>query len=303
MIDYLDPDIAYLLGLIVARGEIVESGSYVTITIEFPFKNLEVEGITRSYRNKDEILLSLDSIVNRIKALDLDIEKISMQHSVHLKISTKSRSLFMRNLRLFLGSYSNYYEFRVPKLIYEASIDLKKEFMRGFGDVAGSVRKSNYDQRRRYRVYIDVLNQNWKLPVDICHLLQDHLNVPVQTITWGHPNIRDPSLKDYNRNQPYAWAREHQIKVYAEAYLGVGFYIRHKDEILRELAQENIKRFGNKSPNFCNPPKTIRNPARPHPMENDIRLPEEIRGKHFDSYWQICDALGCPRMKKQSRLF
>lgn len=31
----------------------------------------------------------------------------------------------------------------------------------------------------------------------------------------------------------------------------------------------------------------------PHPQEQHKRLPNVLRGKHFESYWEICLALGC----------
>ena len=39
--------------------------------------------------------------------------------------------------------------------------------------------------------------------------------------------------------------------------------------------------------------KPIRSKIKPaHPMENDISLPEKIRGKHFDSWTQLAKELG-----------
>lgn len=293
MIDYLDNDVAYLLGLIVARGEIVEQGRHSTISIEFPFRNLVVEGVSKSYNARDMILLSLDPVVQRIQNLDIKVEKIATQRSVFINLDLLTSGMIMRNIRLLLNDRTNYSEFEIPKQIFESnSVTIKKEFLRGFGDVAGHVRKSNRDRRGRHRVYLDVLNSNWQLPTQICELLQDHLEIPVQTITWGHPNIRDPNRRDYDQGNRRAWAREHQIKIYAESYKEIGFYLKHKQEILIELAEENEKNFD--SPvKLCTPPKRIKKKAAPHPMENDESLPEELRGKHFDSYWQICDELGC----------
>jgi len=57
VIDYLDADVAYLLGLIVARGSLTEIGGVKRIVIEFPFRNLEAEGIEKKIVQKDQILL------------------------------------------------------------------------------------------------------------------------------------------------------------------------------------------------------------------------------------------------------
>ena len=32
--------------------------------------------------------------------------------------------------------------------------------------------------------------------------------------------------------------------------------------------------------------------------ENDERLDERLKGKHFDAYFQICRALGCQQLRK-----
>jgi len=301
-IDYLDEDVSYLLGLIVARGTISRDSRLLTIVIEFPFRNLQVEGLTKSYTNVDEISRHLDRVVNRLRGLGIDVIKNIQENSCQLVIEDKRQGLFDRILRQFFGDKTSFREFRIPEQVFNAEeIIIKKEFLRGYVDVAGWVRKSNVYTDGRHRVYIDVLNDNWYLPIELCHLLQDHLNIPVQTITWGHPNIRDPWLEEYNQNRKYAWAREHQIKIFAHEFLPIGFYIRHKDEILRELAEYNKQNFS-VTTSFCSPPKEVDEKKPKHPCENDYRLPQELRGKHCDAYWQVCEALGCFRLKKQLRL-
>jgi len=42
--NFLDEDVAYLLGLIVMRGQLYDRGPERGIIIEFPFKSLQVEG-------------------------------------------------------------------------------------------------------------------------------------------------------------------------------------------------------------------------------------------------------------------
>jgi len=302
-LDYMDEDLAYLLGAIVARGIIRKEGGIARIIISYPFRNLEVEGLTRSYKARDQLSLGLDRIVKRIKSLGFDVDKEVLENECQLIICTEEGSLQMRVLEQHLGKETTtYLQFHIPRAIFNAAESIQKEFIRGYVDVAGHVRKSNYYFDGRHRVYIDVLNNNWHLPVELCTLFQDYLKIPVQTIDWGHPNIRDPSLREYNEGRISAWAREHQLKIFADAFLRVGFYIQYKDEILRELGEFNRKNYPSSRTEFCNPPKPITEKKPKHPAENDERLPDELRGKHFDSYWQICEAMGCPRCKKQDRL-
>ena len=52
VIDYLDLDVSYLLGLITARGELSESGEVKRIIIEFPFRKFESRGNQKENSSK-----------------------------------------------------------------------------------------------------------------------------------------------------------------------------------------------------------------------------------------------------------
>jgi len=302
-LDYIDIDLAYFLGAIVARGEITKGSRMTTIVIHYPFKNLEAEGLTKSYDVPSQLALGLDPIVSRIRTLGYDADKKILQSECQIVVNVRTESVGARILSAHLGRASSYREFHVPEAIFNADKAIQKEFIRGYVDVAGHVRKSNYYIDGRHRVYIDVLNMNWHLPVELCTLLQDHLGVPVQTIDWGHPNMRDPNLTDWNAGRQRAWAREHQIKVFADAFRSIGFYISYKDEILNELAEYNESNYPDVFPKFCSPPPSRPPKPKPiHPAENDSSLPPQLRGRHFNAYWEICEAMGCPRCRQQRRL-
>ncbi|MEM4306686.1 MAG: hypothetical protein QXD61_12045 [Candidatus Caldarchaeum sp.] len=300
IVDYLDADVAYFLGLLTARGTITEAGGVRRIAIEFPFRNLRVEGIRKKFVQRDQIILSLQDPIKRINELtDVQIGQHISKSSVYLTIETLKNTIFWRNVKSLMRGMTSYYEFSIPKEIFGADENIKTEFMRGYADVAGYARVSNRDQSGRHRIYLDVLNANWYLPVQICHLLQDHLRVPTQTINYGHPNLRDPQGKDFKAGRHGTWAREHQYKTYCEYFLKIGFYMKHKQEILEELAQYNIRKFGKKEPAYCQPPKPIRGGKNfKHPEVKSDTLPRSIRGKQYHSYWQICVDLGCPRYQR-----
>lgn len=300
MIDYLDADVAYLLGLIVARGSLSETGGVKRIVIEFPFRNLKAEGIRKKIIQRDQILLSLDSTIQRIQELtESNVKKVPGKQSVSLVIESLKETMFLRNIKSLLRGKTSHYEFDIPaEIIQSDNENIKKEFLRGYADVAGSARAANRNRWGRHRIYLDVLNRNWHLPIQLCHLLQDHLKVPVDTITYGHPNVRDPKLREYKAGRKDAWAREHQVKIFAEEFERIGFYIGHKKEILQELAEFNRQK-GYSNAEFCDPTKPIKGKQKEkHPSERSKLLPDEIRGKHFNSYKQICIALGCPRYKE-----
>lgn len=53
--------------------------------------------------------------------------------------------------------------------------------------------------------------------IDVANLLKS-LDIPVQTIDFGHPNFRDPKLKKYNEGKPNYWKKELQIKIWANEF-------------------------------------------------------------------------------------
>ena len=64
--DYIDADVAYLLGLITARGKISENPDVRRIIIEFPYQSLEIEGISARFNTDNSIKLGLQQIQGRI---------------------------------------------------------------------------------------------------------------------------------------------------------------------------------------------------------------------------------------------
>lgn len=303
--DYLDADVAYLVGMIVGRGILVDDGTRFVITIKFPFVNPELEG----YDQFAGFVTSIVSMVlPRLKALLGETVNLSTssQEDVTFRVEFPSTHIVVRNLKLILENRLEYKRFVVPVAIRESNDpEIMREFVRGFADVAGNIRRSNRDQAGVHRVYLDALNENWKMPVQLCDLLQHKLKVPVANILWGHPNLRDPSASQ-PQTSPF---REHQIRIYAHHFLQVGFYVEHKQAVLELLAKENKLNHKDSVGSFCPGHRRERMKAK-HPLEKDQRLPRGVRGNHFDTYWQICAACGCryaqksmSEMKRQMSFF
>jgi len=294
MLDYLDEDVAYFLGMIVARGTINETGSIKQLIIEFPYGYIETENV----KDRNSLLVSIDSVMDRVSELtEGSVRKIQKENSADIIIEFSRRTILWRDVQMLLHGYRNYNEFEIPEQIFKSPTSIQKEFIRGFSDVGAKVRLSNAYYNNQHRVYIDVLNSNWKLPIQICKLLQDYIGIPVQLITWGHPNIRDSGLDRYKNGDKYFWKKEHQIKVFAEDFEEIGFYIKHKQDAFIEFVQENKKL--DRVSRFCEPPKRETKNKPLHPMESAEEIPIAIRNNHYNSYWQICCDLGCERCKRQ----
>lgn len=192
--DYIDADVAYLLGLIVARGTLVESEQVRQLVIEFPYSSLQLRGESSEFDQETEISLGLHSIRSRlVDLLEADIEIVHRQTSVDLVVRFLRNNMAWRNLQLLLNGKTAYPDFHIPQVLFQPDLpqDWKIQFVRGFADVAGNIRHANRYVDGRHRVRLDVLNypHNWELPVQLCSLLQEHIGIPVQLITWGHPNM------------------------------------------------------------------------------------------------------------------
>jgi hypothetical protein len=286
--NFLTPDISYLLGLITGRGEIHYTRDIKKIIIDFEYRALTSRAIERVFDQKLHIQTSLDSVVARLQNLGINIQKDVSDKKITLVLKWDKEDISWLFIKFLInGTRYSYHDFQIPDPIFDTSDTNKKEFLRGLSDVTAYVRNSNIDQRGKHRVYIEISNRNWFIPPQICQLLQS-LNVAVQYIGYGHPNLRDPKAKKTTTS----WAREHQIKIYAEDYEKVGFYISHKNEALEELSSFNKTTFSNIQ-NICDGSSKKRAIKIPHSHEGHERLPIELQGKHFDGFKEICKCLNC----------
>jgi len=293
----LNPDIAYLLGMIVGKGQIVRGQQMTEVLIDIPHKNLTLE----NQNTQQSIKASLLDLIMRLRPLigaelivDADNPRIT-----HLRFEKQNQDYLVRTINEYLQLQRNYRSFRIPKEMYDASPDIRREFLKGFCDVTAHIRKSNaaFGQSWGHRVYIEVVD-NWEVVADVANLLET-LDVPVQTIRWGHPNFVDPSQKYYR--QGVHNYKEHQIKIWAEEFEKIGFTIEHKNQLLHTFAKinhEEHKKLGKSQTlsqehhrYFWQTRDTAKKTA-PHPDEHLASIPSSLRGRHFNSWKEIAIELG-----------
>ncbi len=296
----LNADIAYMLGMIVGKGQIIRGNRETDIIINIPHKNLEIEG----QNTQQSIKVSLLDIVGRLKplvgtAINWDTSKTNI---AYISFSKSNGDYLIRTINTYLKNKISWRNFRVPKEVFDASRDIKIEFLRGFADVTAHMRKSNVAWKDfEYRVYVEIMT-NWEVCIDIANLLKE-LDIPVHTIRWAHPNIVDSNLKYYNKgNRNY---KEHQIKIWAEEFEKVGFNIEHKNRLLKKFADLNRANWIKHSPKkmrgkpisekhhkYYWETREIKKKKQSHPDENHPSIHPKIRGKHFDSWRTIAKELG-----------
>ena len=287
----MNTEMAYLLGMVLGNGEIQRGTNITTITIDIPYKNLYTDDLKDVAIYVKASVVDIRSIVEPLIGHNLVITQ--NPHSTKLSFTKSNDEYVMREIIRLIGGGRHHSTMRMNKELFSITTDQKRALLRGIADVTGYIRKSNiaFGQEGAHRVYIEIPG-NWYMVIDIANMLKE-IDVPVQTIDFGHPNFRDGNLVKYNEGKPNFWKKEHQVKIFANEFLSVGFNIKHKQDALEKYSEELLE--------FIDPNKThkfywekpIRRGNKPiHPCESDASLPEEIRGKHFDSWTDLARFLG-----------
>lgn len=293
----MNTEMAYLLGMITGNGEVQRGSTLTTISIEIPHKKLKTE-----FQNDVGVYVkaSITDIRQILEPLlGTSLNFVQNPNISILSFTKPNEDYLIREIMQYIGNVSSSETIRISPEVYNFTMDERKQFVRGFADVTGYIRRSNYFfSEPNYRVYFEIPH-NWYLVIDFCNLLKS-IDVSVQNIDWAHPNMRDGNLKKYNQGKQDFWKKEHQVKVWAAEYQGIGFAVLHKQQALDYFAEEQKmyikiekqKRVSDVIHRYYweTTSKVRKKPI--HPSENDEFIPEEIRGKHYNSWCEIAKDLG-----------
>ena len=284
-------EMAYLVGMILGNGEIQRTNRETTITIDLPYKNLYTDDLKDVAIYVKASTVDIRSIIEPLIGTSLIVTQ--SKNSTKLSFTKDNSEYVIREIIRLIDSGTNHSSMKMNPEMFNFSKEEKKSLLRGIADSTAYIRRSNiaFGQDGAHRVYIEIPS-NWYMVIDIANLLKD-VDVPIQTIDFGHPNFRDGNLNKYNEGKKTFWKKEHQIKIFANEFIPIGFNIKHKQDALEAYSEELLE--------FIDPLKThkfywekpIRKKIKPiHPGENDECLPIEIRGKHFDSWTELAEFLG-----------
>lgn len=285
---------AYLLGMILGNGEVQQNSSETKITIDIPHKNLYTDDMKNTAIYVKASLFDIQEILEPL--IGQHFVQSETKRSTKITFSKPNSEYVMREILRLIGSGTHHSTMKMNEELFAITTDEKKALLRGIADVTGYIRKSNiaFGQEGAHRVYIEIPG-NWYMVIDIANMLKT-VDIPVQTIDFGHPNFRDSNLDKYNEGKPNYWKKEHQIKIFANEFLPIGFNIKHKQEALEKYAEELLEFIDSEKTHKFYWDKSIRRKNKPsHPAENDASLPIEIRGKHFDSWQDLAGILGYGR--------
>lgn len=287
--DYMDEDVAYLIGLLTAKGKLIEDEDNKRLVIDFPYRNLftsapEESGIKFSVPDKIKIgLFDKQKILQELLGEDVFMEE--SEGGIQFVAKFDRNTMVWRNIVTIMQEKTNSYEFEVNPLIYEMPQAIQKCFVRGFADASSMPSEKDSDQIKRHRIVLQFPHDNWILPIQMCRLIQEYIELPVCHILWGHPSM--------NRG-----LREHRMRIFPENFLKIGYGFKFKQDILIALIDENKKNNRNIKQDLCNP--RIKKITRRKKIDKSVysdRLPEIVR-RHFNSYWKLCQACGCKQGKK-----
>ena len=292
----MNNEMAYLLGMITGNGEIQRGSTTTTISIDVPHKKLETE-----FQKNVGIYVkaSITDIRQILEPLLGTALKFIQNPNISILSFTKpNEDYLMREIMRYVGSASSD-TIRISPEVFDFTMDERKQFVKGFADVTGYIRRSNYAfTEPNYRVYFEIPH-NWELVTDFSNLLKS-IDIPVQNIDWAHPNMRDGNLKKYNQGKPDFWKKEHQVKVWAVEFQPIGFAVIHKQEALDYFADkqrfhievERQKKVSDVTHRYYWELVSRIREKPAHPGESDEFIPAAIRGKHYDSWSQIAEDLG-----------
>ena len=282
---------AYLTGLVLGNGEIQQNNRETTVTIDLPYKNLYTDD------NKDVAIYVMASVVDIRTIIEPlighSLAVSEQRHSTKLSFTKPNSEYVIRELIRIVGAGRHHSTMTMSEELFQMSTDERKSLLRGIADATAYIRHSNmaFGKNGMHRVYIEIPN-NWYMVTDIANMLKS-VDVPIQTIDFGHPNFRDSQKKKYNEGKTDFWKKEHQIKIYANEFLPIGFSIRHKQQALAKYAKELLEYADSYFTHKYYWEKNVRHTHKPiHPCENDPSLPTEIRSKHFDSWTDLAKLLG-----------
>lgn len=287
----MNNEMAYLVGMILGNGEMQRGAQETTITIDIPYKNLYTDDLKDVSVYVKASTVDIRSIVEPLIGHDLVVTQT--KHSTKMSFTKNNNEYVVREIVRLISGGTHHSTMRMNPDLFNITTDEKKALLRGMADVTGYIRKSNiaFGQDGAHRVYIEIPG-NWYMVIDIANMLK-LVDVPVQTIDFGHPNFRDGKMVKYNQGFPNFWKKEHQIKIFANEFLVIGFNITHKQEALEKYSEELLEFIDPEKTHKFYWEKSVRRTTKPnHPGEWDECLPREIRGRHFDSWTDLAGVLG-----------
>lgn len=207
---------AYFLGLIYSKGDIIEIGNKIKFKINIKFRRpddeaLRIDNVYTVLNNhddgreklgsrfsndfflikkmlKDEFNLNFDLILNNATGSDWDMKIISLISDEIKNDDEKFTKLFCTDI---LDSTC------LKRFPFDLNIETSKpvslSFVQGVCDACSLVPNEASSQNGGdgdARIQLEPSQERWELCIGLCKIFQLGLNIRVNNINWGHPQIR-----------------------------------------------------------------------------------------------------------------
>ncbi|MCL2082426.1 MAG: hypothetical protein FWH04_04210 [Oscillospiraceae bacterium] len=282
----MNTDKAYLLGLIIGGGIFGDAEDIFRIRLPFKKWGSYLENSQRAGQISRDIMNVVSPMFRNIYNLIVSFEATENIWNILCEGDTTALKTDLENYGIPCDG-----EVRANADISKICVDLvddnlKRRFIAGLADSIGSMAKS----QRRFTddnqiLSLEIKGHNFNFVCELCRLLHDINCIPDQ-VNWNHPNI-------HCTNDPYyrTWNKQFKLRILLDQYARFGaFAFRTKAESSnenRELQQQTHVAQP------CPEQRMNVTPSCVHPDENNMLLPEQIRGGHYIHYRHFCAVLGC----------
>ena len=160
-------EMAYLLGMVTGNGEIRRGATTTTISIDVPHKKLETEF-------QKDVGIYVKASITDIRLILEPLLGTSLKFTQNPNISILSftkpnEDYLMRELMRYIGYASSSNNIRISPEVFDFTLDERRQFVKGFADVTGYIRRSNYAFTNQTIVFILKYHiiGNWLLTLQI----------------------------------------------------------------------------------------------------------------------------------------
>ncbi len=227
--DYVDTDVAYLLGMLFGRGQLIEERNsrrlIITLDIRRTLPKLP-PGVQLDMDLDLENERALNVVRRRINDLldaNVDVAPIKKGTTTLTAVFVKP-TIAWRDLKLLCSNGTDRSNFQLPQSFFALPVSLQKEFLRGFGDVAVMPSYADRDQAKRVRIAFPVVHGNSTFAKQLVKIFKK-IDIDAKLLA-GTAKKRGSK-------------KEHRVRVYAEDYETVGFGFSHKQRLMKLLAEYN----------------------------------------------------------------
>jgi hypothetical protein len=231
VLDWPSTDTAFFLGTLCARGSLSPEDDIITIGFRYGGRAYSHRGRT-GYIGKGKVSFKAAEVVPQVpRAVAKRLRRLLQPLPVtveergpanyEITVDCYSRQGFVGSVSQFLGPGSSYSSFNVPGTLRTDTDDVKKSFLRGFGQVCGLASAGTNLFGGTEQVWLRPATENKPL----FHQLMDLLKQMGLIVYWNDRDERDIS-----------------IKVNCEDWQRIGFGIGWLDKIVAEGARLNSER-------------------------------------------------------------